>query len=306
MILYGNFLQCRRVTGVVAMPGTRFMVLNIALLVSNIMPAAAQGAEAPLTPRTRRCEHEWSLPYRRPLPPGYPRHTRRAHEEPEQRLFMAHVVDAENTTFRALESLRGTDIAVVIIDNSDSGTMSDAASLTILQSTGFSVSVVTPIVPLTHPQTENAIQRLAYDRGLDIFWTMHSDATVSRGSSEMREFARAMHARTSWGLVFFNYDALTLYNPRATIATGVWDTVIFGYGDDVDYFHRMRLGGFEMLNADDIAVHHVGSYTINSASFECIRKMRFDMNDEGAYRHHYLSKKWGAVDPDPGRRAPFE
>ena len=156
------------------MPGTRLMFLSIVLLVSNKIPVAAQGVEAPITPQPRRCEHDWSLPYRRPLPPGYPRHTRRAHE-PEQRLFMAHVVDAENTTFRALESLRGTDISVVVIDNSDTGTMSDAASWTVLQSTGFPVSVVTPVVPLTHPQTENAIQWLAYDLQLDIFWTMHSE-----------------------------------------------------------------------------------------------------------------------------------
>ena len=112
------------------------------------------------------------------LPQGY----RKPRTAPDQRLFIAHVVDAENTTFRALDSLRGTDIPVVIIDNSDAGTMSDAASSKLLQSTGFPVSVVTPIVPLTHPQTENAIQRLAYDLRLDMFWTMHSsDATVLRG-----------------------------------------------------------------------------------------------------------------------------
>ena len=145
---------------------------------------------------------------------------------------------------------------------------------------------------------------------------MHSDGVLTSGADVLVPFAAAL-ARVGWqpagaarpvGLVFVEYDTVALFNPAATLATGVWDTLfISNYGTDVDYIHRIALAGYATPNADDprrlgaevaalghkLVAAHEKSHSLKSAAWACTRVMRMEYTFEGEWRGRYLQRKWG-------------
>ena len=269
------------------------------------------------------CAAAWSLPYARAaqLPPGYPPAQPGGDNAPLRlSLFLLYQVDPP-IAIAALRSLRSSSLAgerglalnVTVVDNSAARDLSDgadAATRQALAELGPRLRVHTPLVPLDFQRSQNTVQELAYAERCDAFYVMHSDAELQPGGAEhLMPLARAL-VRQRWrppsspeaqpaGMVYFTrYDALVLFNPAATLKTGVWDINFgVGYGADVDYYHRISLAGFSTPNEDDVSrigpavaalgrrvnVTHEGSHSLKSKAFACSRELRMTLNFEGEW-----------------------
>ena len=150
--------------------------------------------------------------------------------------------------------------------------------------------VLCPPVPLSFSQTMNYITGIAEDLGLDTYLFMHNDAEVV-GDGFRRFLSLIAKLPSDWGVAFTNYDYLAAFNMVAVKQVGFWDWVRFPhYYADTDYYHRVRLAGFETIWVDDVDVihHNDGSNTIKADS---IRGHVENMLAE-TYRKIYVSK-WG-------------
>ena len=276
-------------------------------------------------PDPAACAATWSLPYARAaqLPPGYPRDSHTGNESLRLELFILYQVDPPLVldALRSLRGERGLAVNVTMLDNSAARDLSDGADAPTRQALaalGGRLRVHTPVVPMDFQQSQNAVQELAYAARCDAWFVMHSDAALLPGSAaHLAPLARQL-VRQRWrapqpeqmpvGVAFFSYDALALFNPAATLATGVWDVNFgLGYGADVDYYHRLKLAGFSTPNADDPAfmgpaaaslgrrvnVTHEGSHSLKSAAFACTRELRMSHTFEAEWRGRYLHRKWG-------------
>eukprot|EP00762_Andalucia_godoyi_P001833 ANDGO_06076.mRNA.1 hypothetical protein len=92
----------------------------------------------------------------------------------------------------------------------------------------------------------------------------------------------------SWGAIFTNYDAFVVFNPTATAIVGQWDVYYFQYTSDIDYYERIRVAGFPLLQLGEELVLHEVSGTIKSNA--CFKKRSTVIGDYGRL---YFSQKWG-------------
>ena len=309
--------------------------LLVALLALQLACACGQSEtgrrrlQEAAAPDAAACAATWSLPYARAaqLPPGYPPAQPVRDGDARFALFVLYQVDAPLVVL-ALHSLRGARglaLNVTVLDNSAARDLSagaTAATKLALAQLGPRLTVHTPTVPLDFQQSQNTVQELAYAARCDAFFVMHSDARLQPGSAEhlaplvrtlVRQrwrppAAQQTQALLEMGVVFFSYDALALFNPAATLDTGVWDVNFgLGYGADVDYYHRLKLAGYSAPNADDAAflgqeaaalgrrvnVTHEGSHSLKSAAFACTRELHMSHTFEAEWRGRYLARKWG-------------
>jgi GT2 family glycosyltransferase len=101
-------------------------------------------------------------------------------------------------------------------------------------------------------------------------------------------------------VVFTWYDALALFNPAATAATGCWDETFMWYVSDVDYYNRLLWSGWGHHHLPDACAIHHGSQTIRGLS-EAAREA-VDRDHNWSVRHY--RHKWGcAWDEGNGGRA---
>jgi glycosyltransferase involved in cell wall biosynthesis len=164
------------------------------------------------------------------------------------------------------------------------------------------VLIERPCQPLTFAQTMNfGLSRAAEDnRKYCLF--MHSDASAVNGTGmELLERCRAAddgvngysaHYGSKWGGIFTNYDAFVAFNVAACKAIGPWDTNLPQYFADNDYYRRMKLAGYAMLESG-LEVNHTPSQTINSdPKLKFLNSVTFPL-----YRQYY-TQKWGG---EPGQ-----
>ena len=148
----------------------------------------------------------------------------------------------------AIQSVEPLWPHALIIDNSDTG----------LDTAMWPVPIVCPPVPLTLSQTMNLLQRLAAERSCDVLLFMHNDAEAGIGTPE-RLLAIVEEAITSeqrWGVVFTHYDTLAAFSMEMARVVGQWDTTLPQYFADGDYYLRVRLAGYEIINTGLQMIHH--------------------------------------------------
>ena len=193
----------------------------------------------------------------------------------------------------AVESVRAIWPYTQIIDNSPHG----------LPQKGWPVAVFRPSVPLTFSQTMNLLASLADETGSDVVLMMHNDAEAAAGTCERLLAAVQEAERTGrhWGIMFTQYDTLVAMKRSMMRYVGPWDTNLPQYFADNDYYRRVRLAGFEILETGLPVTHHQGSSaTIRSDSGRSyLNGVTFPL-----YEQYYISK-WGGRPGEEGFEWPF-
>ena len=149
----------------------------------------------------------------------------------------------------------------IIIDNSESGelpTLQSSWPVPIFRVSGLALSL---------SQTMNLLQAKAVEQKCDAWFFLHSDAepeseTVDLLLGKARE---AFRAKERWGVIFTKYDTFCCFNVSAVARVGRWDTNLPQYFADNDYYRRVKLGGYTIIEASYRVTHHEGgSCTLKS------------------------------------------
>jgi hypothetical protein len=167
---------------------------------------------------------------------------------------------------------------------------------------GFAGEIHRPPVPLFCSQSYNLISLMAQERDLDAFFIMHSDAEASNEVIEnaMSQAEELNRRQVNWGVLFTNYDVLCLCN-TSVIKNFQWDQYLPLYYTDVDFYHRLRSAGVELLETG-LHVEHVngGSSTMRSdIALDCFVKTNY-----GSWRDYYIAK-WGGERDQEIFKTPF-
>jgi|GEM_PF-1008850 len=189
----------------------------------------------------------------------------------------------------AIDSIKAYWDNLVLIDNSGRKELAT-------QSLGKDFLIIEPIVPLTFSQSQNAFISIANEKACDFYMYMHNDAVADKETPEklLELIQQLFETKRNWGAVFTNHDTLAAYNMEAVRNVGQYDPVLPSYFTDCDYYRRIILNGYEMINTDLNVIHqNGGSNTINSDYMVKLSHNETFM----LYRRYYLSK-WGG---DPGR-----
>jgi hypothetical protein len=191
------------------------------------------------------------------------------------------IVSRTDLLLTALESVRSLWPHTLIIDNSVSGLIPDA----------WPVPMFRAPVPLSFAQTMNWLGRLATDRDCDALLFMHDDAEAGYGSAErlIAIVDEAVRTQRRWGVAFTLYDCLAALSTRMIREVGEWDTVLPQYFSDCDYYRRVKLAGFELIETGLHVVHvDQGSNTLRSdPRREMLNRVTLPL-----YAMYYRSK-WG-------------
>ena len=174
------------------------------------------------------------------------------------RLFIPFV-NRRDLLEQALRSIRISPADLIVIDNSDHRVLYGDETFRAQH------NVICAPVPLFTAQTMNYIIGIANSLELDVFFYMHNDAeVVGNGFQDFLSLIPGLP--NNWGVAFTNYDTLVAFNMMAVRKVGLWDWVRFPqYFADTDYYHRVRLSGFETIWVDIEVIHHGdGSNTIRS------------------------------------------
>ncbi len=202
-------------------------------------------------------------------------------------------VNSKDVLIRAVQSLGSYQANVVIIDNSP---------LQELALDDFPGEIVTPAVPLYCNQSYNLIQRLAAERGQDLFFIMHSDARASPEIVEalLQRAQELDQKERRWGVLFTNYDVLCLMNARA-LREIHWDHFLPLYYTDVDYYYRLKLADLELIETYLPVEHQNGGS--NAQSDPDIKA--YVQANYPAWRHYYMLK-WGGERGQEQFTTPFD
>jgi hypothetical protein len=137
----------------------------------------------------------------------------------------------------------------------------------------------------------NLLSRLAVQRGCDALLFMHDDAEAVGDTPErlIAWLEAAAHDARRWGVAFTRYDCLAALNTRMIREVGDWDVVLPQYFSDCDYYRRVQLAGFELIETGLPVVHiDQGSNTLRSdPRREFLNRITFPL-----YAAYYASK-WG-------------
>jgi hypothetical protein len=166
----------------------------------------------------------------------------------------------------------------------------------------FPGEIYRPDVPLFCSQSYNLIMSLVKQRQQDVFFMMHSDAIASNEViRQLLERAEELNrARVNWGVLFTSYDVLCLSNTKV-VQEFQWDPYLPLYYTDVDYYHRLRLAGVELIETDLPVAHNEGGST---AMKEDVALNQFVKSNYPAWRQYYLLK-WGGERDQERYATPF-
>jgi hypothetical protein len=168
----------------------------------------------------------------------------------------------------------------LIVDNSEAGLLDDEWPLQILR----------PTVPLSFTQTMNCLLQVARSRACDALLFIHNDAeaegdTAQRLASLVTE---AVESGRHWGVFFTHYDAFAAINTAMSGDVGDWDTVFPQYFADNDFYRRVRLANYDVIDTGLPVRHNNASNTIRSDP-----RRLFVNNVTFPLYERYYSIKWG-------------
>jgi hypothetical protein len=157
----------------------------------------------------------------------------------------------------------------------------------------------------------------------DVAFLMHSDAlALDGGARQMLEFTRSkFESDEKWGVIFTLYDVFMAFNMKMVREIGYWDTRLYQYGTDDDYYYRMKLAGWSIVesapepgveNIDDkyvgrahinrsVGVIHRGSSTVRLDSL-----FKYITDHRQPFNMSYYQLKWGGAPHHERFTRPFE
>jgi len=122
---------------------------------------------------------------------------------------------------------------------------------------------------------------------------MHNDAEAAVGTPErlLAIVEEAVTSKQRWGVVFTHYDTLAAFSMEMVRVVGQWDTTLPQYFADEDYYLRVRLAGYELINTGLPMIHHTnGSSTLKSdPRRRCLNSVTFPLYER------YYTDKWGGL-----------
>ena len=141
-------------------------------------------------------------------------------------------------------------------------------------------------------QMQNWVRDLATDLGVRYLCFMHNDAECLHGAATvLLAHARQLDDGTR-GVLFSNYDAFAVFILPALRAAGYWDETFPWYVSDVDYYHRVRLSGLEIVTSDRAHVLHHVSQTLRDYEKKNAAMARETSAEFAQAMAHYVHK-WG-------------
>lgn len=166
------------------------------------------------------------------------------------------------------------------------------------------VEVFTPPVPLSFSQSQNYFFADAKRRGCKFILWLHNDCELPAGAAQqLIERVRSYYAEgRRWGVAFTYYDIFSAVNLDMVEEVGGYDTNIKDYHSDEDFYHRVRIAGWETINTeievDAIKEGHVGSQSIHSDP----RRLLINGITQ-TMSSFYVQSKWGC---ELGKGIPYE
>lgn len=115
----------------------------------------------------------------------------------------------------------------------------------------------TPIEGVTHHSLPDVGQVAAWNlilhscRGDDANILMHDDALCEPGAAKryLDFVAKIVEDRSRWGAIMSRYDVLVAYNLKMVEDIGYMDTKFWQYGVDADYYVRMGLRDWKIVES---------------------------------------------------------
>jgi len=208
------------------------------------------------------------------------------------------VVNGLDLLKKACESISGVYEESIILNNSGK-----EIPISIYENTNF--KVITPIeAPLSFINTMNWAMNKAINENYDYFAFMHNDGEIKNSAGIMllnKTEELIQKPNNNIAVIFTHYDVYCTYITENIKKIGFygdenWPNKNKGasYFSDCDYFRRVKLLGYEMVNSPEIGenvIHH-GSMTIrNDETFS----KQSGINSELAGEYYF--KKWGGY-PD--------
>lgn len=153
---------------------------------------------------------------------------------------------------------------------------------------------------LTFKQTQNAMREYAIMNNYDYYCFMHNDGEILDDTSErlIQMADECILTNKKWSVIFTNYDVFCAYSTRCVNEIGKWGDEQWpkdqqsGYYLDNDYYRRMKLSSYQILNLQKHNVlHNEYSNTIRNE-----REKRIWETQMMSVKSHYI-KKWGG-EPD--------
>lgn len=217
------------------------------------------------------------------------------------------VVNGLDLLKKACESVSGVFEESIILNNSGK-----EIPLDIYKDTNF--KVITPIgAPLSFINTMNWAINKAILEEYDYFSFMHNDAELIKDAGMMlntkTENLIKNHLDHNVAIMFTDYDAFCIYITKNIKKVGLfgdenWPNKDIGasYFADNDYFRRVRLLGFELIENPDITpnvIHHASMSIRNDELFHKQSNINYILAEE------YYYKKWGGKPPNEIFNTPF-
>jgi predicted O-methyltransferase YrrM len=163
------------------------------------------------------------------------------------------------------------------------------------------VSVVHQLSPVSFTTVFNEFIRASWDD--DVMFFMHSDATAKPGACG--KIMDAVHEKLDsgerWGVLLTEYDALAAYNMKAVRSVGYLDPMFYQYIADDDWYHRMRMAQWEIVDTGLNTEHPCGVLHHTSAAVknDWLFNDRTQLHNGFAYQ--YFDYKWKLGIPNDER-----
>ena len=154
---------------------------------------------------------------------------------------------------------------------------------------------------LTFKETQNAMREFAIINNYDYYCFMHNDGEIVDDTTErlIQMADEYILNNKKWSVIFTNYDVFCAYSTECVNKIGKWGDNLWpkeqqsGYYLDNDYYRRMKLSGYEVLQLSNANVlHNEPSNTIKRGK----EKAMWDAQSKKII--NYYSKKWGG---EPGK-----
>jgi len=186
---------------------------------------------------------------------------------------------------RALNGVQAMWPRTIIIDNSDAGELSNLQGswpVPIFRVSGL---------PLTLSQTMNLLQAKAVEQKCDVWFFLHSDAEPAARTADnlLNKARQTFQEDKRWGAIFTRYDTFCCFSVSAMAVVGKWDTNLPQYFADNDYYRRVKLAGYQIIEASLEVTHHEGgSCTLKSDPVRAhLNGVTFPLYQK------YYEAKWG-------------
>ena len=141
----------------------------------------------------------------------------------------------------------------------------------------------------------------------DVMFWLHNDGLILPGvAPKFMQHVHDLPAEKRWGVVFTHYDVLCAFNMRAVREVGYWDTMFFQYTADVDYYRRLLIANWPILQFgdgnDDSVLHRrpdgSGGGGSNTIQADALYNYRVQWRSRTGFDRSYFMCKWGLPDRD--------